>query len=326
MVKKVELHNHLEGTAPPKLIQKIGARNGFELPQGIVSEDGKNFIWNDFLQFLDAYEQASQVIKLPIDYFDITYEYLKQFALEDCLYVEMMYSPEHAERASGLPSKEHLIAVCDAIDKAKSDFGIIGRIIYVAVRHYGTEACENVAKLAHQEPHQYVVGYGLAGDEKGYPPAQFKRAFEIAKDANLGCTVHAGEMDGPDSIIEALDNLDVSRIGHGVRAIEDPNLMSRIKDENIHLEVCPSSNIALDVFPSYEAHPLRKLYEFGLSLSLNSDDPPYFHCTVGGEYDIAQQKFGFTEEELTNISNMAIDAAFVDSETKQLLKKKLDEN
>lgn len=326
MVKKIELHNHLEGTAPPELIQKIGERNGLLLPQHIISNCGQYFRWDNFLNFLDAYEQASMVIKNPLDYYDITYDYLKRCALQDGIYVEMMYSPEHAENASGIPSKEHLAAIVDAIDQAKNDFNIIGRIIYVAVRHYGVEACEIVAQRAHTEPHEYVVGYGLAGDEQGFPPAQFKRAFEIANDADIGCTVHAGEMQGPELIKQALDNLTVSRLGHGVRAIEDTELLSRLKADNIHLELCPSSNIALSVYPDFASHPLRKLYEHGLSLSLNSDDPPYFKCTLGGEYELAQSQFGFSNEELKHVSMMAVDASFADTTTKQELKKLIADN
>lgn len=326
MVKKIELHNHLEGSAPPSLIMEIGKRNGFQIKEGIVSEDGEKFLWNDFLEFLDAYEQASHVIKKPQDYHDITYDYLKRCALQDCIYVELMYSPEHAERASGIPSKEHVAAICDAIDKAEQELGVIGRIHNVAVRHYGVEACENVALLSQKEPHDYIVGFGLAGDEKGFPPGQFKRAFEIAKDAGLGCTVHAGEMEGPVGIIEALDNLPVTRLGHGVRSIEDANLMARLKDENIHLEVCPTSNIALSVYPDYESHPLRRLFDFGLSVGLNTDDPPYFHCTIQGEYDIAKSKFGFTDDELKKVSLMSIDASFADDATKAKLRQRVLED
>lgn len=326
MVKKIELHNHLEGTASPKLIQKIARRNGLNLNHQIISKCGNYFLWDDFLSFLSVYEQASQVIKQPLDYYDITYDYLKNCALNEAIYVEMMYSPEHAENASGIPSKEHMIAIGEAIDNAQRDYGILGRIINVAVRHYGIEACENTAKRALTEPHNYVTGFGLAGDEQGFPPKQFKRAFDIANDANLGCTVHAGEMQGPELIKEALDNLPVTRLGHGVRAIEDLLLMRRLKEENIHLEICPSSNIILDVYPTLALHPLRKMYDYGLSLSLNSDDPPYFKCSLSGEYELAQKHFDFTHDELKNISLMAVDAAFLEEENKQILRTRIIED
>ena len=326
MVKKIELHTHLEGTAPPQLIKKIGERNGIKISENIISNCGNYFVWNDFLQFLDIYEQASLVIKKPIDYYDLTYDYLKQCALQGTIYVEMMYSPEHAENSSGIPSKEHMLAIGDAIDDAEKEFAITSKIINVAVRHYGVDACEKVAKRNIIEPHKHVVGFGLAGDEQGFPPQQFKRAFDIARDSGLSCTVHAGEMQGPELITQALDHLTVSRLGHGVRAIEDPLLMKRLKEENIHLEVCPTSNIALSVYPSYEMHPLRKIYDYGLSLSLNSDDPPYFKCSIGGEYDIAKKHFNFSEDELINISLMAVDAAFIDQEQKNMLIKRINED
>lgn len=323
MVKKVELHAHLEGTAPPSLIKKIADRNNLPLSDKIVSKEHNHFIWHDFLNFLDVYEQASMTIRQPIDYYDITYQYLKQCAQEGCIYTEMMYSPEHAERATGLPSKELLAATCQAILDAENDLGIIGRLHYAAVRHYGVEACEAVAQQAYDDPNPYVVGLNLAGDEAGFPPAQFKRAFEIAKDAGLGLTAHAGEMVGPSSMIEALDNLPITRIGHGVRVIEDKELMARVKDLNIHLEVCPTSNLALGVFPDYQSHPLRQLFDSGIQLSINSDDPPYFHCTIGGEYQIAKQEMNFTDEELKKVSLMAIDAAFIDDALKEKLRQRV---
>lgn len=323
MVKKVELHTHLEGTAPPSLIKKIAQRNGVNLNEAIFSKEGDYFVWNNFLDFLAVYEQASNAIKQPQDYYDITLDYLRRCAEQDCIYVEMMYSPEHAERASGIPSLEHVKAIADAICHAQQRYKVVGRLIYTAVRHYGVEACEKVALQAHKEPHEYIVGFGLGGDEVGFPPTQFERAYQIARDAGLGCSAHAGEMDGPEKIVHALDKLKLTRLGHAVRSIEDEQLLARLKGENIHLEVCPTSNIALKVYPDYASHPLRKFYEYGLSVSLNSDDPPYFRCSVGEEYEIAKQQFGFNDDELKHISLMAMDAAFVDDFTKQMLKKRI---
>lgn len=325
-IKKVELHNHLEGTAPPALIQNIAKRNHLSLREGLISADGSHFIWDDFASFLSVYEEASRVIQKPRDYYDITFDYLRQCAKEDVIYVEMMYSPVHAERATGIPSREHIAAIEQAIDDAYDQYEIVSRILTTAVRHYGVADCEKVALLAEKEPSKYVVGLGLGGDEVAYPPALFQKTYEIAKNAGLGLTAHAGEWTGPQGIKEALDFLQLTRLGHGVRAIEDPDLIKRLLAENIHLELCPSSNICLGLHNSYDDYPFKALYDLGLSVSLNSDDPPYFDCTVGSEYQIAQDTFGLTETDLKKVSLMAIEAAFCDAQTKTTLKSKLSQD
>ncbi len=318
-VKKVELHTHLEGTIRPELALTLANENGLTLRDDLINRDGETYQWHDFLSFLDAYEEASKVIKKPDDYYAITYDYLTCCARDGLIYVEMMYSPEHAERASQIPSTEHVAAIEKAIDDAYDHHQITGRIISTAVRHYGVEACEAVARRAHTEPSKYTIGFGLGGDELGFPPAQFKKTYEIAKDAGLGLTAHAGEWAGPQGIIEALDNLHITRLGHGVRSIESDDLIKRLLDENIHLELCPSSNIALGVYPSFNEHPFKRYYELGINLSLNSDDPPFFNCTAGGEYDVAKAQFDLTDDDLIKVSHMAIDASFADNETKARL-------
>lgn len=323
-VKKVELHNHLEGTAPPSLIQAIANRNKVTLRPRLFSTDGTQFVWRDFNSFLSVYEEASRVIQYPLDYYDITFQYLKQCANEEVIYVEMMYSPEHAERATKIPSSEHVKAIDQAIDDAYEKFGIIGRIIYTAVRHYGVENCEKVARLAEKNPSPYLVGFGLGGNEIDYPPVLFQKTYDIARASGLGLTAHAGEWTGPEGIVDALNYLKVTRLGHGVRSVENPALLKRLLSDNIHLELCPSSNIALGLHESYDNYPFKSLYDLGLSVSLNSDDPPYFKCTVGGEYHIAQYQFGLTEADLNQVSLMAIDAAFCDKDTKNKLKAKLN--
>lgn len=324
-IKRIELHTHLEGTIRPELAKEIAKKNHLSLRDSLIDDSGTAYCWHDFLSFLDAYEEESQVIKCPEDYYTITYDYLKYCAKEELIYVEMMYSPEHAERASQIPSIEHVAAIEKAIDDAYERYQITGRIITTAVRHYGVEACEAVARRAHSEPSKYTVGFGLGGDELGFPPAQFKKTYEIAKDAGLGLTAHAGEWVGPEGIIEALDNLQITRLGHGVRAIESDNLVKRLLDENIHLELCPSSNIALGVYPSLDVHPFKRYFDLGVSVSLNSDDPPFFKCTAGGEYELAKEKFGLSENDLLKVSQMAIDASFADDDTKARLKAQLEE-
>ena len=311
-----ELHVHLEGTAPPDLIRRLSTRNGIPVPEGVF--DGPDrFKWVDFLDFLQTYDRAATVIKTAEDYRDVTYEYLVSCADEGAIYVELLVSPDHAQSV-GLPPAEQQQGVAQGIDDARADTGIEARMLLVAVRNFGVQAAVDIAKAHAEDRHPYIVGFNLAGDEAGYPPAQFAPAYEIASKSGLGCTCHAGEHAGADSVREAL-TLPVTRLSHGVRAIEDPNLVKEIADRGIVLEACPTSNVATHVFPSYEAHPLRKLYEAGVKLTLGSDDPPYFACSIGGEYAVARECFGFGEGELERITRIAIEASFADDALKRAL-------
>jgi adenosine deaminase len=187
------------------------------------------------------------------------------------------------------------------------------------VRNYGVEQAEAVARRTAAVPHPYVVGFGIAGDEAGFPPAPFATAFAIARDAGLGCTAHAGEWGGPESIRGALALPGVTRIGHGVRAIEDPALVAELAERGTVLEVCPTSNVVLGVFPDLATHPLRVLHDAGVRVTLNSDDPPYWGASVGGEYELAEQAFGFTPAELEAVTTTAIEASFAENALKTAL-------
>jgi len=180
------------------------------------------------------------------------------------------------------------------------------------------QAAVDIARRHAQDRHPYIVGFNLAGDEAGYPPAQFKQAYEIASASGLGCTVHAGEHAGPESVREAL-TLPVTRISHGVRAVEDWSLVENIAERGIVLEVCPTSNVATFVYDGYADHPLRKLHEAGVKCTLGSDDPPYFGCSIGGEYAVARERFGFEEGELRAFTRTAVRASFADDATKGTL-------
>jgi adenosine deaminase len=312
-VPQAELHVHLEGTAPPELVSRIAARNGLPLPERMLQEDGR-FRYADFLDFLATYDLAASVIRTARDYRDITYEYLCQCARGGAIYVELTASPDHAALV-GLSDEEHLGGIAEGIDDARRDTGIEGRILISAVRNFGVEQALRVARHAAEHPHPYVVGFSMAGDEENFPAGQFSEAYAIASGAGLGCTIHAGEWAGPESVRAALE-LPVTRIAHGVRSIEDPELVSELAARGTVLECCPTSNVVLGVFPSYEAHPLPRLRDAGVRLTLGSDDPPYFGATIAGEYRVSAERMGFTEEDLRVITQTAIDAAFCDSDLK----------
>jgi adenosine deaminase len=320
MIPKAELHAHLEGTAPPQLVTRIAARNGLEVPERMLGADGR-FRYTDFLDFLRTYDMAASVIRTGEDYRDITYEYLCSCARGGAIYVELTASPDHAALV-GLSDEEHWDGIARGIDDARRDTGIEGRILASAVRNFGVERALRVAQQAASHPHPYVVGFSMAGDEAGFPAHDFAEPYRIAADAGLGCTIHAGEWAGADSVRAAL-SLPVTRISHGVRAIEDPGVVSELAERGIVLECCPTSNVVLGVYHSYEEHPLPRLRAAGVRVTLGSDDPPYFGATIDGEYGICAARMGFDDDVLREITTTAIDAAFCDEELKAALRKRL---
>ncbi len=282
MLAKAELHVHLEGTAPPELIARIAKRNGVELPDGMLAADGR-FHYTNFLHFLETYDLAASVIRSGEDYRDITYEYLTGVARDGGIYVELTASPDHAALV-GLDDDEHYAGIAAGIDDARRDHGIEARILVSAVRNFGAEQAIRVARQAAERPHPYIVGFALAGDER-VPPTEFAEAFKIAADSGLGCTVHAGEWQGPASIRRRC-SCRSRRLDHGVRAIEDPTLVHEIAERRITLNTCPTSNVVLGVYESFAEHPLPHLRAAGVRVTLGSDDPPYFGASLGGEYDV----------------------------------------
>jgi len=315
-VAKAELHVHLEGTAPPALVREIAARNGLALPDRLFGADG-HFRYLDFIDFLRTYDLAASVIRTAQDYRDITYQYLRDCASEGAIYVELTASPDHAAIV-GLSDEAHLQGIADGIDDARRETGIEGRILLSAVRNFGVRQAIRIARHAAERPHPYVVGFSMAGDEENFPADDFAEPFEIAAAAGLGCTIHAGEWGGPDSVRAAL-RLPVSRIDHGVRAIEDPALVQELAAREIVLACCPTSNVVLGVYPSYEHHPLPRLRAAGVRVTLGSDDPPYFGATIGSEYEICAQRMGLSEDDLRDLTRTAIKAAFCDDRLKATL-------
>jgi adenosine deaminase len=308
-VPLAELHVHLEATAAPALVRRLAARNGVEIPPGTI--DGDRYIWRDFLDFLRTFDRAVTVVRTAEDYRDITAEYLAACAAEGAIYVEVTTSADHADQA-GLAYADMIAGVAQGIDDARAASGIESRIVVTAVRNFGTERAEWVAQTTAAQPHPYVTGFGLAGDEAGFPPAPFARAFEIAHAAGLGLTCHAGEWVGPESVRGALGlPVPLTRLGHGVRAIEDPALVRELAERGIVLEVCPTSNIVLGAYPDYAAHPFPVLREAGVRLTLGSDDPPYWEASVGGEYAVARSEWGLDDDALREVTRTAIEAAFV---------------
>lgn len=322
-IKKAELHAHLEGTITPELMYKLAKRNKLPIPDGLVAPNGRSFLSRDFMHFLSVYDTVAAFIRVPLDYYDITFDYLKACAEDNTIYVELMYSPDHAEMMSGVPSIEHLHAIQQAIDDAEEKFGIVGRIITTGARHFGTESVTKVAENAIKQPVPCVTGFGLGGDEVNFPPKMFTRAFQIAADGGLFCTVHAGEFAPASGMQEAIEHLPIQRIGHGVQAIHSSDTIALLKDRDIALELCPTSNISFGLFSDFSTHPFPAFLKAGIKVSINSDDPPFVNTTLAQEYTRVQEAYQYSDDVMTSITAMAIDCAFVDDNTKNKLRAKL---
>lgn len=323
MLAKAEIHCHIEGAAHPALVRAQAQLYGVDI-SSIISPDD-NYIWSDFTQFLRAYDLAASLFRTRADYALLARTYLGELAAQGAIYSEFFISIDHAASA-GLDPAQYIEGLAEGIREAQAEFGIEARMIGTGLRHAGARAVEEAAQWHNANHHPLVTGFGMAGDERMHPVADFARAFDIAREAGFGITVHAGELCGPESVAGALDHLRPSRIGHGVRAAEDPALVERLAREQIVLEVCPMSNLVLGVFEDAASHPFRQLQQAGCVVTLNSDDPPHFHTSLAAEYELAGTAFGYDDAALMQFTRNAIQAAFIDGDTRQRLLEKCAAN
>ncbi|MBZ5762851.1 MULTISPECIES: adenosine deaminase [Rhizobium] len=314
-LKKIELHCHLEGAAPPSLTAEQALKYGVDT-RGFL-RDG-TYLWNDFAEFIVAYDQVASVYRTEEDYALLTETYLEELAAIGTIYSELIVSPDHGDRI-GLGADAYIAGVSAGIHAAKARTGIEARLIVTGERHFGPERVIKAAEYAARSDNPLITGFNMAGEERMGRVADYARAFDIARDAGLGLTIHAGEVCGAFSVSDALDLVRPSRIGHGVRAVEDSELVRRLADLGTVLEVCPGSNIALNVFPDFESHPLRRLKEAGVRVTISSDDPPFFKTSLEREYALARSAFGFSEAEINAMTRTGLEAAFVDDETRSRL-------
>lgn len=316
MVVKAELHCHIEGAASTALVAAQARKYNVAI-DGLI--DGDHFVWTDFTSFLNAFDKAAALFRTEEDYALLSQTYFESIAADGAIYGEIFISTNHAQ-SCGLDPKLYVSGLAEGMRRAKENTGIETRMIATGLRHMGPEGVDEAAEWLLKNPHPLITGWGMAGEERMHHPRDFAHSFNKMRDAGYGITVHAGELVGWQSVADALDWLKPSRIGHGVRAIENPDLVRRLADEQIVLECCPGSNISLNVFPSFADHPFMRLRAAGVPVTLNSDDPPYFNTTLQREYlDIGANQFGLSDNDLTNITRTAIQAAYVDDATRATL-------
>jgi adenosine deaminase len=316
---KVELHLHLEGAAPPAFVRTLAAEKGIDL-SGVFDADG-GYAWSDFAHFLRTYEAACAVLESPDDFRRLVAAVLARSAADGVIYTELFLAPDLCRGGDSGAWPDYLAAMAEGADAAPE---VETRFIPTAIRHFGRERAERAARATVASPHPRVTGFGMGGEERSGHPSDFARAFATAAEAGLGLTVHAGEVAGPASVAAALDCLPVSRIGHGVRAIEDPGLVRRLVAEGVTLEVNPGSNLALGLYPGWVAHPVARLRDAGVAVTLSTDDPPYFHTSLPAEYAALAGAFGWTPADFAAINRAALAAAFCDPPTRARLAARLE--
>jgi aminodeoxyfutalosine deaminase len=313
---KAELHVHLEGSILPHTLLELARRNHISLPAN--DEAGLSALYNfrDFDHFLETYLMITGCLRTPEDYQLIAYEFGREYARQHIRYAEVTFTILTNAVMTGLPWQLILDSLNVGRKQAKVDFAVAWQWVFDIVRNQ-PETKSTVLDIALAAMDQGVVALGLGGLEEGYPPELFVDTFEQAYRENLHRVPHAGEISGPESVWAALKLLHAERIGHGVRSNEDPHLVQYLQAHAVPLEICPSSNIRLQVYPDYAHHPLRKLWEAGLTITIGSDDPPMFGTDLNHEYQLLVDEFGFSKAELERASLNGLRASFLPEQEKQ---------
>jgi len=314
---KVELHLHLEGAADPAFVRGLAAEKSIDI-RGIFDDNGA-YKYNGFTEFLAVYEAATLALKNPEDFKRLTQSVLENLAEHNVVYAETFVSPDFCGGRDLGAWSEYLAAMKEAhVD------GVTLKGIVTCIRHFGPDNARETARCAAKTAGDWLVGFGMAGAEDAGTARDFSYAFDMARDAGLRLTSHAGEWGGAQSIWDTLQNLKVERVGHGVHAINDPKLVDYLAETGIVLEVNPGSNVALGVYPSLAEHPIAKLRDAGVKVTVSTDDPPFFNTTMTSEFEQLEHVFGWGVDDFKQLNQTALEAAFCDAATKDLISKRLE--
>lgn len=309
---KAELHVHLEGSMRPAVLLELARRNGIDLPANDEAGLKRWFRFTDFEHFVQVYLACSRALRNPEDFQLLALDFLAEQAYQNVLYTEAHFTIS-THIANGVNGDEVLDALAGAVAEGEHRYGVILRIIPDIVRNVGVEAADQTLEWALAGWRRGVVAaLGLSGSERLYPNEPYRPHFAAAKRHGLRRVAHAGEHAGPESIRSVLEVCDAERIGHGVRAVEDPSLMGELHASQIPLEVCPTSNVCLGVVPDIADHPFDRLYRAGLALSVNSDDPAFFNTNLTREYLRLHQTFGYSAAQLAGMSLAAVRQSFLE--------------
>jgi adenosine deaminase len=314
---KAELHLHIEGSLEPEMLFALAKKHGVPLRFPSIEALRKAYDFSDLQSFLDIYYEGAAVLRDAEDFGALTLAYLKRAHDDGVVHAEIFCDPQ-THTARGVPMKTVLEGIAAGLAEGESKYGVTSRLIVCFLRHL-SEA-EAFATLEEALPYRNVFhGVGLDSSEKGHPPSKFQRVFERARSEGLVPFAHAGEEGPPQYIEEALDLLKVQRIDHGVRCLEKPALVERLRKEGVPLTVCPLSNVKLRVFERIEDHNLDELLEAGLNVTVNSDDPAYFGGYVLDNYIAAANALGLSRADLARLCANSISASLLPAERKAAL-------
>ncbi len=321
---KAELHVHHVGSAAPRAVAELAARYEGSTPVPTDPELlADYFTFTDFGHFIEVYLSVVDLIRDADDIWTLTYEIARDMAAQSVRYAELTLTP-YSSVVRGIAAQDYCAAVEDARRRAQADFGVALRWCFDIPGEAGIASADVTLQVALEQRPDGLVSFGLGGPEAGVPRAQFAPHFERARAAGLHSVPHAGESSGPDSIWEAIDSLGAERIGHGIAAARDQELLRCLVDRGIALEVCPTSNVRTRSVPSLAEHPLPILVAAGVSVTINSDDPPMFSTTLCNEYLIAADLLGLDADGVAELARAAVRASFLDPAGKSALLAEID--
>jgi aminodeoxyfutalosine deaminase len=321
LIPKAELHVHLEGSIKPGTLLTLAQRNGVTLPASTLQEIEQWFRFRDFPHFIEIYLAITRCLKHEEDYELIAYEFGAEMARQNVRYAEVTFSPSTHRYELGITHDTYFRGLNAGRERARQEFGVEIRWVFDIVRNIEDEVdrrrrADYTTDVALESRQEGVISLGLGGLELGFPPEQFAHWFEKALSEGLHSVPHAGEGAGPASVWGALRALGAERIGHGVRSIEDQALVSHLVAHQIPLEVCPLSNICLGFYPHLGLHPLPSLYQAGVPVSINSDDPPLFNATLNQNINTLYNQFHFSLDTIDEILLNGVRHSFLPEEQK----------
>ncbi len=319
---KAELHIHIEGSLEPEMMFELAERNGVALRYASAEEARRAYDFGDLQSFLDLYYEGMQVLLYEQDFYDLTRAYLQKVSAQNVRHTEIFFDPQaHTDRE--VPFETVISGIHRALLDGEQQFGISSELIMCFLRHLSAEKAMETFHTALPFGDR-IVAVGLDSSEMGHPPRDFKAVFDEAREHGFLTVAHAGEEGPPEYIWQALDNLKVSRIDHGVRCVEDPKLVERLREEQVPLTVCPLSNVKLRVFDSIQDHNLKEMLDLGLCVTANSDDPAYFGGYMDENFEAAQEGLHLSREDVYRLAKNSFQSSFLNSERKRELIDELD--